>query len=408
VYVLVVILALYVGGCWFSPFPYWTTYRVLWRKVLFDPTPEIGVAARLRQAKFLIQHLLLAPLGTGLWYLDDIFFPEYRSMQVRPLFVIGGPRSGTTLLHRTLGADTERFFAVRHIEWRYPYIIVQRLIEATGLADRLQHRSYWPDTEAGRAAQQMHPDNLYDFEEDAIFYEERFLHHLFLFLRFPYPGLLTYLDDYPALPELIQRRMLMAHRKVIQKVMYLRGNSSLQFLSKEVASNNKIPALIELYPDARFVLIIRPAEEFMGSLMALVRKSTAVKTGVDPIDIPGWQEAFIERMGENSALLADLCEQRIAPDRQVRTTFAEFTADIPAGVRSVYRRLGETPSDAYLGHLEGIAVEQRGRTRGYSYTAMGAGKGFSRFNQFAATVAMREGLVPMPAASETTELNSVP
>ena len=33
-------------------------------------------------------------------------------MQVRPLFIIGEPRSGTTLLHRTLGADTERFIAV--------------------------------------------------------------------------------------------------------------------------------------------------------------------------------------------------------------------------------------------------------------------------------------------------------
>src|SRR6476469_6006858 len=86
-YVPVVILVLYVGAGWFSVFPYWATYRVLWGKVLFDPTPEIGAAARLRQAKFLIQHLLLAPLGTGLWYLDDIFFPEYRRMQVRPLFI---------------------------------------------------------------------------------------------------------------------------------------------------------------------------------------------------------------------------------------------------------------------------------------------------------------------------------
>ena len=242
-----VIVFSYFAGILFSPFPYWTTYWVLWRHVLLDQTPGITLMARVRQAKLLTRYFLLTPVWTLLWYLDDLFFPRYKQMQVKPVFIIGEPRSGTTLLHRTLGADSKRYFAIRHIEWRYPYIIVQKLIETLGLTEKLKHLNYWPNTEIGQEAARMHPNNLYDFEEDGIFYEERFLHHFFIYLRFPYPALLNYLDDYPSLPPRVQRQILDAHRKVIQKVMYLRGDPGLKYLSKEVTSHNKIPYLLGLY-----------------------------------------------------------------------------------------------------------------------------------------------------------------
>lgn len=384
--IFLLILAIYVAGIWFSPFPYWAAYRALWRKVLFDRTPGIGWTARRKQAWFLTKQALQAPLWTALWYLDELLYPGYRKMEIRPVFLIGGPRNGTTFLHRTLAADTERFFAVRHIEWRFPFIAVQRLIVALGLEDRLKNRSYWPDTEAGREAARMHRNTLFDYEEDGIFFEERFLHHLYMYMRFPYPDMINYHYSFPELPKRVQQRMLDAHRKLIQKVQYLRGDPSLHFLSKEVASNNRIKALRELYPDARFVVIVRPAEQFMGSLMALIRNSTETKTGEDPSLIPGWREAFVDLKARNVALLADLCENEIPADRQVRTTFADFTADIPGGVKALYEGLGETPSEAYLAHLEWINARQKDRSRGYSYSEIDLGDAFQRFDDFVSKV----------------------
>jgi hypothetical protein len=382
---LIVIIIFYAAGIWFSPFPYWTTYWILWRHVLFKQTAEINFTAKVRQADLLINYTLLTPFWTMLWYIDDLLYPKYKKMQVRPVFIIGEPRSGTTLLHRTLGADSTRYFAIRHIEWRYPYIIVQKLIEAFGLAQRLKQVNYWPDNAVGQEAARMHPNNLYDFEEDGIFYEERFLHHFFTYLRFPYPDLLTYLDDYPSLPPRVKRRILNAHQKVVKKVLYLRGDPNLNYLSKEVTSHNKIPDLLERYPDARFIVIIRPACEFMDSLLALVRNSTAAKTGIDPVDIPEWKAVFIERMRQDSELLATLCEAIIPKHKQVRLNFAEFTADIYATVCAIYKQMGENPSANYLHYLEGVASLQKKRERGYNYKT-GTTNGFERFDELATAI----------------------
>ena len=383
-------LVVYLIGVLFSPFPYWRTYLVLWRFILFQPTPGIGASARARQAAFLVRHFLLNPVWTALWYLDKLLFSEYRRLPVRPVFIIGQPRSGTTMLHRTLGADTERFLAVRHIEWRFPFIVVQRLFEVFNLSDRLRQRSYWPDTRAGREARRMHADNLYDYEEDGIFYEESFLHHFFVFLRFPYPQLLSYLDDFPGLPRRFQKRLLHTHREVIQKMMYLRGNAGLLYLSKEVTSHNKIPYLLQLYPDAQFILIIRSASDFMDSLLALVRISTIAKTGVDPTEVPGWKEVFMERMRKDSALLVELCENTVDPECQVRVSFSKFTKDICSGVKSIYQQLGIVLSDSYLEYLQTLSISQGQRDRGYTYSRDPV-RGFDRFDRFAAAVEKQVG-----------------
>ena len=54
-----------------------------------------------------LRWLLLGPLFvffTNLTlFLDNIFFPQYRKVEVKnPVFIIGHPRSGTTFLHRLL------------------------------------------------------------------------------------------------------------------------------------------------------------------------------------------------------------------------------------------------------------------------------------------------------------------
>lgn len=385
---LSLILTAYILGGIFSPFPYWPTYLALWKHALFDKNPYIGWYTRVRQVRFLAKYALLSPVWTALWYLDELLFPAYRRQSVRPLFIIGQPRSGTTLLHRSLAADEENFFAIRHIEWRYPYIILQKLIEALNLTQKLKQISYWPSTQTGKEASIMHPNTLYDWEEDGIFYEECYLHHFFVFLRFPYPELLTYLDDYPALPHRVKERILATHRKVIQKVMYLRGASGLHYLSKEVTSHNKITRLLDLYPEARFLLIARPSSEFMNSLLALVRKSTLVKTGIDPITIPGWESALIQRMHNDSNLLAELCEQRIDADLQMQISYNGFTSDIVKTVRYFYDWMGLTPSNAYIKHLETLNNKQRHRDRGYTYKQQSFA-GFEQYEEFVQAVVVR-------------------
>ncbi len=150
----------YGAAIWFSPFPYWKTYLVLWKSLLWNRTPEITLKARLRQARFLIKYLVLCPLWTLLWTLDNLIYPEHKRIKVSPVFIVGQPRSGTTLLQRILAADKDNFLAIRHLEWRYPFIVLQKLLEKSGAGRRLAQKNYWTNSAAGRAASKMHPQQI--------------------------------------------------------------------------------------------------------------------------------------------------------------------------------------------------------------------------------------------------------
>ena len=357
---------------------------------------------KLRQAYFLMKAGSSAPLWTIFWYLDEILYPDYRRRDIQPVFIIGQPRCGTTFLHRTLASDDHTFFAVRHIEWRYPFITLQKLIKVFRLDRILRNVNYWPNTEPGQLAAKMHPNTLADWEEEGIFFEEKFLHHFFIFLRFPYPELLSYVDSFPELPDQVQQRMLGTYQKVLQKVQYLRGHQPRIYLSKEVTSHKRIPALLKLFPLARFVVIVRPARDFMSSLLALVRMSTISKTCVDPGLNEEWRATFMRRMREDSLRLVSLCMGIIPVDKLVRVSANDFTTNPDAAVHSIYQALGLAVRDEFAAYLSQVKKHQKARERGYDYDDVIL-DGFDDYDAFVRDIAMRsntelqaQACVPVP------------
>jgi len=375
------LMLIYCVGVIFSPYPYWKTYIILWKTLLFHKEPAIGLRSRIKQAVFLLKYAGLCPLWTFLWTLDNILYPEYRKINIRPVFIIGQPRSGTTFLHRTLAFDNQNFLAIKHIEWRFPFIFIQKILFRFNFARKIVEKDYWSNSSAGRIASKMHPNKLSDWEEDGIFYEECFLHHFFIFLRFPYPHLLEYLDDFPALLEPVQDKILKTHNQVIQKIMFLRGNDTKYYLSKEVTSHNKFPKLLKLYPDAKFIFCFRPSVDFMNSLVSLVRFSTKSKIGVDPMDIPSWEYVFTGRMQKDSELLIHLCKEKIKKNHQASLVFNRFTSNLVPSMEYVYGQLEFKLSQSYQKHLESLHQDQKTRDRGYDYEK-NIYKGFNNFDQF--------------------------
>ncbi|MBI3268486.1 MAG: sulfotransferase [Planctomycetes bacterium] len=373
----------YVAAVLLTPFPYWPTWFKLWKAVLFDRGAAYPALARIQQAGLLLRYALLHPVFALLWGLDELLFPGYRSRTPHVVFLTGQPRSGTTFLHRILATDEGTFVAVRHIEWRLPFLSVQKLIRALGLSEWLRRVSFWSDNEEGRKAAKMHPNNLYDWEEDGIFFEERFLHHYFVLLRFPYLALLTHLDDFGTLPDTARRRMLATHRKVIQKMAYLARTDCL-YLSKEVESVTKLCQLDELYPDARYVILARNSADFMTSLLSRIASSTTSKTGVDTSLIPAWRERAIAKKRQDCATLLEFL-QRVPQGRQLRLSFEQFTHDIPGTVGLIYEHLGRRLTPEVLATLDNQGREQPARDRGYEYQKSGF-EGFEPYDAFVAEV----------------------
>jgi hypothetical protein len=337
---IVSIVAVYAASIWFAPFPHWRTYLLLWKHVLTDREPAVDRAARIGQIRLLARHLALLPLWTFVWYLDECLYPSYRRQRVKPVFIFGQPRSGSTLLHRTLARDADRFIAIRHLEWRFPYITLQKLFTAVGLDRWAASKSYWSDSAEGRRAASMHPNTLYDFEEDGIFFEECFLCHYFMLFRFPFVDLLSSIDDFSVLSARDRKHILATHKKVIQKILYLRQAREDQFyLSKEVESMTKMEEIAELYPDATFVTSARYSEEYLSSLLALIEHSTQSKTGVHTAAIPRWKAVNIEKKLRDCRLQLSLLNERIPETRQICVPYRELCNDLPGAVAHIYERL---------------------------------------------------------------------
>jgi len=357
---LAVLLATYV----LAPFPYWPSFfRISWF-LLTEPMP---LGAKVQQLGFLLVELITAPLRTMLWYLDELLFPGYRDIPIEPVFIIGEPRCGSTLLHRTLAKSEEDFFAVRHLEWRFPFLVLQLPIAWLGLRQLLGEISYWPDSEDGKLAAKMHPNRLDDWEEDGLFFEESFCHHFFIFLRFPYPKLLNMVDSFASLPEPAQKMMLERHHKAIQKVAYLKKDKPRYYLSKEVTSHDKIPFLLKLYPKARFIVLIRESKDFMSSLVALMKASTSAKNaGYDPTSNSAWLPTVQDRMQQDCAKLVNLCRYTLPAEQQLGLYSPSLFRDIPSTVDRIYRWLGLEFNDELRVELVGQSSQQLERDKGYT------------------------------------------
>ncbi len=347
-----------------APFPHWPAYRRLWQAVLFERQRELGFRVRLRQAWLLLRKLFLSPVFSLLWWVDEILFPAYRRVEiVEPIFILGQARCGTSYLHRLL-AEHQDLVAVRHFEWRYPFLVLLVPLRRLGLLKLLANRNYWPENDAGRVASKMHADSLKHWEEEGIFFEEVFLQHFFLFRRFPYTGCARSVGTFECLSERQKRYLTKIHRKALQKVLFYRGQNR-RLVLKENESLELLASWMELLPDARWVSLVRQPHDFAASFMHLSRMSTWAKVGVDPYEIAGWKEANMAKRVEECRLHAKAFEATISAERQVRLFYRALFEDIAGTGEALCRRLGVRATPAFTAHLARQDEKQAHRTSGY-------------------------------------------
>jgi len=365
-FLIFMIISSFIIGCWLSPFLYLPAYLRLWKHLLFDREKAICFRIRLRQAGYLLKHLLVCPLQTFFWYADELLFPGYKRQKIQPVFIVGLPRSGTTFLHRTLGADGDTFLAVRYFEWAYPFLCLLKLFCFIKLEEKLKSHRYWSRKKKEDIGQKMHEMDMFTLEEDASFFDLFFLYGYGVFYRFPYPALLPYLNDFPSLPQEIQRHFMITQQKVIKKILYLRGRDKI-YLSKHIDNDVRMQ-LLRLYPDARFIALFRhPIHDVLSSWIKVYQFSPFDDTGIDLSAIPGWKAGHVNTVKTNTSRLIEQLEQKIDSDKQIRLSFEPMTKNIVSSVRYIYRRLGLDLSDEYLRYLEQIEQAQRTRRRGYDY-----------------------------------------
>jgi hypothetical protein len=224
---------------------------------------------------------LLALINGFFWLLDWVFFPRlwFKAKDPKPpIFIIGHARSGTTLMHRLLTGDSERFSYFMTYEMFFPSLSLRKIIRLLATIDKkffkekFNHkRLAWEDKVFAKG-REMHPMSLTGPEEDD------FIHALscasgFWVMLFPYFKELEkdfyYIDQQP----LLQRGKLMQfYRQCVNRQLLLNGRHK-HHCSKNPTFSGRVQSLIDEFPDAKFIVMYRNPLETMPSLLKLMQRN---------------------------------------------------------------------------------------------------------------------------------------
>lgn len=305
--------------------------------------------ARLTPKRFWIMTAFLPPfllLQTIHWIgflLDDLFFRGYRRVAVEnPCFVVGVPRSGTTLLHRMLAKDSERFTTPMLWELIFaPSVTERRVAMALGRVDEALRRPFGRLIDALQervfaSLDPIHRVRLREPEEDYF----ALLPVLACFLLvLPFPSSkriwrLSRFDDQVPADE--RRRLAAFYRRIVQRHLYVRGPDK-QLLSKNPSFTPMIRTLAETFPDARFVACIRNPIDAIGSELSAMAKGMH-SFGNDPKGTE-FRDCMASVMVHYYRHLISVLSRK-DPDTHLFVTLESMKGDMEGTVNRIYRRFG--------------------------------------------------------------------
>jgi hypothetical protein len=325
--------------------------------------------------------------------LDDILFPGYRRVPIKePLFVLGIPRSGTTLMHRVLAQDPNMTTFRTWECFLAPSITQRRLVLGLARLDRAVGRPLGRllglvERRVFRGLDSVHPMDLSAPEEDYLALLP-VMACFVLVIPFPTAAPLWTMAAFDRdMPEARRRRLMTFYRRLLQRHLYVQGPDK-RLLSKNAAFAGMAGALRETFPDARFVRCHRDPKAVVPSQLS------SIQGGVALFDSDPAGRVFTARMTKVLGFYHANLNTHLpfpAGDRHVTLDMAQFKEDLVETVRGVYERLGLPMTQAFADRLEDEAREARAYRSGHTYAAADFGLDESAIAAIFGTVQDRQG-----------------
>jgi hypothetical protein len=229
---------------------------------------------------FCLVYPLLELLTWAGLLLDEVLFGRYRAEEIRqPVFIIGNPRSGTTFLHRLMAKDTENMLSMRTWEIYFaPSITQRKLLRALSMLDRslggLVHKALCTYEQRCQDSLVTHELALWEPEED----EFMLVHIWSSLVTCVFSAVMEEAEAYThfdtALSPTEKRRIMTFYVRCLQRHLYVHRDSARpkrHYLAKGPALSAKVGTLLEWFPDAKFVYLVRDPVDVIPSYISVIQ-----------------------------------------------------------------------------------------------------------------------------------------
>ena len=246
----------------------------------------------------------------------------------RPLFLLGFWRSGTTLLHNLLSMDPQWGFVST-----YQAAMPDAFLAGQNRVRRMIERSL----PANRGVDNI-PVDLAMPQEEEIALDCMCGHSPYIYLHFPRTGqgALDYLFAGDRLGEHRREEWRREFMRMLRTASYHMG--SRPRLLKSPSNTSRITALLELFPEARFVYIQRDPYDTVRSYEHLIR----LMNDWHALQRVDFDELLHNQLGVYRDMAEAYLRQktRIPDGRLVEIRYEELEHDKVGQIRSIYSELG--------------------------------------------------------------------
>ncbi len=326
------------------------------------------------RTRMLLRLLLLVPLeylfNVVFFTLDYLVFPSlWRQRVERPVFIVGHARSGTTLVHRLLAADGDTFSYFLYWEMFFPSLLQKSIIRVIGVIDEkwlgraLNKRLVaWDDKTFG-PYRHMHDMSLWNSEEDQFVMRGAFVTQQWS-IDIPMMDVID-IFHVDQMSQQKRRRWLHHYRECIKRQLLRNGGNKIH-LSKNPVMCGWVGALIETFPDARIVVMMRDPAQCIPSVLKLVELTWKGK---------GWSRPDYER---SLQMLTDVSFEsfhhpadvlsRHSSTPQVMVDYRELTTQPRATVHKICSALGMPLTDSFDRFLQSQEEREKSHKTDFRYS----------------------------------------
>lgn len=343
----------------------------IYRKVLgFTWSQRHWPGRRRMLVRLLLVEPVLAVVQNFFLWLDYLLFPAlWRQEVVAPVFIVGHARSGTTLMHRLMAADGDRFSYFLYWEMFFPSLTLKKLVRGIGwidehwLGSRLYRRlQAWDDATFG-PFRHMHDMSLWNPEEDQFVMNAAFVTQQWqLELPLMHEMDIFHIDD---LAPGRRRRWLRFYKECVKRQLLLYGAHKTH-LSKNPMLSGWVNGLLEAFPDARIVVLMRDPIQCIPSTLKLVETNWLSKRWTRDDYLPALRE-----LTEISFDTFDLPREALLARPDVPHCFVDYrelTAQPRQTVESVYASLGIDLSPAFADFLKTQEEREKKHASHFEYS----------------------------------------